>query len=115
MFSRLLSVCDMWWVLWEIDEFPSWYRSMRFRDMGSRNGGWLLVVGFLCLGVGSGFVMFPICGRSRIRALWSPYSGMWVVIIVFVLVYMGLLGCRSSQWSRDVFAGIYVCRLVGVM
>ncbi len=95
--SKLLSVCDVCWVLCVVDEFPSWYRSMRFLGMGSRNGGWLLVVGFVCLSMGSGFVMFPICGRSSMRALWSPYSGLWVVIIVFVLVYMGMVGCRSSQ------------------
>ena len=63
-----------------VDRLPSWYRSMRFRGMGSRNGGWLRVVGFFCLCVVSGVVMVPICGRSSIRALWSPYSGVWVVI-----------------------------------
>ncbi len=63
--------------------------------MGSRNGGWLLVVGFLCLGVGSGFVMFPICGRSSIRALWSPYSVMWVVNHCVCACVYGLI--RLSQ------------------
>jgi hypothetical protein len=73
-------------VLAEVDRLPSWYRSLRFRGMGSRNGGWLRVVGFFCLCLGSGVVMLPICGRSSIRALWSPYSGVWVVIFVFIFV-----------------------------
>ena len=73
-------------MLFEVDGLPNWYRSMRFRGMGSWNGGWLLVVGFFCLCKGSGVVLCPICGRSSIRALWSPYSGVWVVIVVFVFV-----------------------------
>ena len=73
-------------MLFEVYGFPSRYRSMRFRGMGSRDGEWLRVVGFFSLCVGSGVAMLPICGRSSIRALWSPYSGVWVVIIEFVIV-----------------------------
>jgi len=73
-------------VLFEVDGLPSWYRSMRFWGMGSWNGGWLLVVGFFRLCVVSGVVLLPICGRSSIRALWSPYSGVSVVISVFIFV-----------------------------
>ncbi len=73
--SRLSMVWVVCWVLFAVDELPSWYRSMRFRGMGSWNGGWLLVVGFFCLCVASCVVMCPICGRSSIRALWSPNSG----------------------------------------
>ena len=73
-------------MLFEIYGLPNWYRSMRFRGMGSCNGGWLLVVGFFCLCEGSGVVMCPICRKSSIRALWSPNSGVWVVIFVFVFV-----------------------------
>jgi hypothetical protein len=73
-------------VLLEIYGLPSWYRSMRFRWMGSWNGGWLLVVRFFYVCEGSGVFICPICGRSTIRALWSLYSGVWVVIFVFVLV-----------------------------
>jgi hypothetical protein len=73
-------------VLFAVDGLPSWYRSMRFRGTGSSNGGWLLVVGFFCLSEGSGVVMCPICGRSNIRALWSPYSGVWVVFFVIMFV-----------------------------
>ncbi len=69
-----------------VDGFPSWYRSMRFRVMGKRDGGWLRAVGFFCLCVVSGVVIFLICGRSSIRALWSPYSGVWAVIFVFMFV-----------------------------
>ena len=68
-FIRFLIVCDVCWMLFEVDGFPSWYMSMRFRGMGSWNGGWLLVVRFFCLCVGSGVVICPICGRSSIRAL----------------------------------------------
>ena len=42
--SWLLSVWEVCWVLVEVDGLPSWYRSIRFRGMGSRNGGWLGVV-----------------------------------------------------------------------
>jgi hypothetical protein len=66
-------------VLVEVDELPSWYSSIRFRGMGSWNGGWLRVVGFFCLCKGSGVVMIPI-------ALWSPYSGVRVVIVMFMFV-----------------------------
>ena len=84
--------------------------------MGRRNGGWLRVVGFFCLCVVSGVVIFPICGRSSIRALWSPYSGLWVVIFVFLFVLcVVVFSPLRSQWSVAVFAGIYVCMLLGVM
>ena len=73
-------------MLFEVDGLPCWYRSMRFRGMGSWNGGVLFVVGFFCLCEGSGVVMYPVSGRSSIRALWSPYSGVWVVVVVFVFV-----------------------------
>ena len=73
-------------MLVEIDGLPSWYMSIRFRGMGSWDGGWLRVVRFFCLCEGLGVVMIPICGRSSIRALWSPYSGVWVVILMFVFV-----------------------------
>ncbi len=76
----------------EVDGLPSWYRSMRFRGMGSRNGGWLRVVGFFCLCVGSGVVMLPIYGRSSIRALWSPYSGVRVVTDLYVYICV-VYGC----------------------
>ena len=62
-------------MLVEVDGLPNWYRSIRFWGMGSKNGGWLLVVGFLGLFVGSLVDMGPICGKSSMRALWSPYSG----------------------------------------
>ena len=73
-------------MLVEVNGFPSWYRSMRFRGIGSWNGGWLRVVGFFSFCMGSGVVMLPICGRSSITALWSPYSGAWVVIVMFMFV-----------------------------
>ena len=84
--SRLLRVWEVCWVLFEVDGLPSWYRSIKFRGMGSWNGGWLLVVGLFCLCEGSGVVMIPICGSLSIRALRSPYSGVWVVIFVFMFV-----------------------------
>ena len=47
-------------MLVEVDGLPSWYRSLRFRGMGSRNGGWLCVVGCfkLCLMSGVGDVSY---------------------------------------------------------
>ena len=80
--SRLLSVWEMCWVLAVVFGLPNWYRFMRFRGMGSKNGEWLRVVGFFYFCLESGLLMFRICGRSSIRALWSPYSGVWVVIFV---------------------------------
>ncbi len=67
--SMLLSVWEVCRVLFGVDGLPSWYRSMRFRGMGSWNGGWLLVVGFFCLCEGFGVIMCPICGSLSIRAL----------------------------------------------
>ncbi len=84
--SRLSSVCEVCWVFVVVDGLPSWYRYVRLRGVGNWNGGWLRVVGFFCLCVGSGVVMLPICGRSSIRAVWSPYSGVWVVIDLFMFV-----------------------------
>jgi len=43
-------------VLIEVDGLPNWYRSIRFREMGSKNGVWLRVVGFLCFLLGVGCV-----------------------------------------------------------
>ncbi len=66
-----------------VASFPSRYWSIRFCGMGSMNGGWLLVVGLgrLC------FVLWgwmsPIWGSSRMSALWSPFSGVYVVVVVF--------------------------------
>ena len=73
-------------MLVEVDGLPSWYIYIRFWGMESRNGWWLRVVKFFCLCLRSGVVMIPICGRSRIRDLWSPHSGVWVVIFVFNFV-----------------------------
>ena len=53
--------------------------------------------------------MFPICGRSSIRALWSPYSGVWVEIFVFIFVLCAVVcGCLINQWSMEVFYW-YIC------
>ena len=84
--SRLLSVWELCWVLVEVDRLPSWYKSIRFWGMGSRNGGRLRVVGLFKLCLKSGVVMHPICVRSSIRVLWYPYSGVWVVIFAFIFV-----------------------------
>ena len=50
------------------------------------NGGWLHVVVFVFAILAFGVRMSPICGSSRIRALWSPYSGVWVTMSVLCLV-----------------------------
>ena len=47
--SRLSSVWEVCCVFVEVDGFPSWYMSMRFRGMGSKNDGWLRLVGYFCL------------------------------------------------------------------
>jgi hypothetical protein len=57
---------------------PSRYSSIRFWGTGSMNGGWLLVMGFVSALLALGVLMFPSCGSSTIRALWSPYSGVKV-------------------------------------
>jgi hypothetical protein len=61
--SRLSSVWEVCWVLVEVDGLPNWYRSIRFREMGSKKGGWLRVVGFISLCLWAGVVMLTICGR----------------------------------------------------
>ena len=82
--SRLLSVWEVCWVLVVVVGLPNWYRSVRFGVMGSKNGGWLRVVGFFWFCLDSELLMFPICGRSSIRAFWSPYSGVWVANLCLV-------------------------------
>ena len=70
-------------VRFAVASVPSRYWSIRFCGMGSMNGGWLLVVGFgrLCLLLW--MWMSPIWGSSRMSALWSPYSGVYVVMVAF--------------------------------
>ena len=60
--------------------------SIRFWRMGSSNGGWLRVVEILGVCLGSRVLMSPICGRSSMRALRSSYSGVWVMMRVFIFV-----------------------------
>ena len=81
------------------------------RGMGSWIGRWLRVVRFLCVCLGSRVSMSPICGRSSMRALWSPYYGVRVAMCVFMFVWCVCVCvlCFTSQWSIAVFAGICVC------
>ena len=65
-----------------VESFPSRYWSIRFCGMGRMNGGWLLVVGFCKLPSALWGWMSPIRGSSSASALWSPYSGVYVVIFV---------------------------------
>jgi len=46
------------------------------------NDWWLRVVGFEKLRSALWSWMSPIWGSSSVRALWSPYSGVYVVIFV---------------------------------
>jgi hypothetical protein len=50
------------------------------------NGGWLRVVGFVSFLMALGIYMFPICGSSSMRALWSPYPGVWVYVCVLLVL-----------------------------
>ncbi len=80
LLSRMaLVVCVVCCVRFVVALFPSRYWSIRFCGMWSMNGGWLLVVGFGRLLDW----MSPIWGSSRMSALWSPYSGVYVVMVVF--------------------------------
>ncbi len=83
--GSLMSVWEVWLVLAEVVGLPNWQSSIRFREAGSWNGGWTRVVGFFCVCLMSGVLLLPICGRSSIRALWSPYSGVWVLILCLCL------------------------------
>ncbi len=80
---RTLVVCVVWCVRSVVASLPRRHWPIKFCGMGSMYGGWLLVVGFgrLC------FVLWgwmsPIRGSSSVSALWSPYSGMCVVMVVF--------------------------------
>jgi hypothetical protein len=47
------------------------------------NGGWLLVVGFERLHSALWGWMSPIWGSSSASALWSPYSGAYVVFLCY--------------------------------
>jgi hypothetical protein len=73
-------------VLVLIDSLPSRYRSTRFRGMGSTNGGWLRVVWFVFFRLAPGIWMPRIYGSSKMRALWSPCSGVWVVVMILCFV-----------------------------
>ena len=47
-------------MLAEVEGSPNGHRSIRFRGMGSWNGGWLRVVGFFCVCLVSGMLMISI-------------------------------------------------------
>ena len=53
-----------------------WYRSTMFWGIVRMNGGWLLVIRIVVGCLVLDFFISPICVKSRMRALWSPYSGM---------------------------------------
>ena len=54
--------------------------------MGGINGGWLLVVGFVCVRLALCVWTSPICESSRMRALWPPFSGVYVVVSVLCIL-----------------------------
>ncbi len=76
-------VCVVWCVRSGVASLPRRYWSIRFCGTGSMNGGWLLVVGFgrLCFVLSDW--MSPIYGSSSVSTLWSPYSGLYVAMVVF--------------------------------
>ena len=81
--SRVVVVWVAWCVSSDAASLPSLYWSIKFCGMGSMNGGWLLVMGFGRLRSALWGWMSPIRGSSSTSALWSPYSG--VCVVVFVL------------------------------
>ena len=81
--SRVVAVWVAWCMSTDVVSLPSRYWSIKFCGMGSMNGGWLLVVGFGRLRSALWGWMSPIWGSSSASALWSPYSGVCVVIFVF--------------------------------
>jgi hypothetical protein len=80
--SRAVRVCVAWCVRSDAASLPRRYWSIQFCGMGSINGEWLLVVGFGKLRLALWGWMSPIWGSSCVSALWSPYSGVYVVIFV---------------------------------
>ncbi len=75
--------CFVWCVRSVVASLPSWYWSIKFCGMGRMNGGWLLMVGFVRLCYDLWLWMSPIWGSFSVSALWSPYSGVYVVMAVF--------------------------------
>ena len=80
--SRAVVVCVALCASSDAVSFPSRYWSIKFCVMGSINGGWLLVVGFGRLRFALWDWMSPSWGSSSAIALWSPYSGVYVVLFV---------------------------------
>ena len=83
MSRRALVVYVLCCVRFVVASFPSRYWSIRFCGIGILNGGWLLVIGFGRLFFVLWVWMSPIWGSSWTSALWSPYSGVYVVMVVF--------------------------------
>ncbi len=61
---------------------PCWESSINLWGTGSMHGGRPLVVEFVSVLLELGVCMFSICCSSTTRALWSPYSGVWVDVCV---------------------------------
>ncbi len=83
--SKAIVVCVVRCVLVLAEVVLSRYSSARCYGMGSIHGGWLLVVGFGWVRLALCGCMSPIGGRCRIRALWSPNSGVCGVVYRVVL------------------------------
>ena len=85
-FSIVIKVFKICWVLALVDSLPGRYRSTRLWGIGSMHSGWLRVAGFVCVRLAPGIWMSPICGSSKMRALWYPYSGVWVFVMMLYFV-----------------------------
>ena len=83
LMSRVLVVWVACCMRSDVASLPSRYWSIKFCGMGRRNGGWLLVVGFCSFRSALRGWMSPICGSSSASAMWSPYSGVCVVMVLF--------------------------------
>ncbi len=96
--SRVVVVWVAWCVSSDVASLPSRYWSIKLCGMGSMNDGWLLVVGFGRLRSVLWGRMSPIWGSSSTNVLWSPYSGVCVVIFLLRGVYgCVFVGCWKSQ------------------
>ena len=84
--SMVVVVCVIWCVMSIVASFPSRYWSIWVCGMGSMNGGCLIVVGFGRLHFVLWGWMSPVWGSSSVSTLWSPYSGVYVVMVVFWVV-----------------------------
>jgi hypothetical protein len=67
--SRVVMVYDVSVMLFSVESLPNRYKSTRCWGMWRINGGWLRVVGLVCVRLALCDWMSPIYGRSKMRSL----------------------------------------------